>query len=327
MIARWFWREWRTPSMLIVWLALTLSVACVLALGMLSDRMEKGLNQQSRDFLAGDRVLRAARPVDERWLSQAAADGLTFSRQLTFMTMTFAGDAAPPARVKAADGNYPLYGALLTRPANLRPAAEEVLVAPLLLALLGLKMGDSMEVGDATLRVADEVLREPDSGFNPFQTAPGIIIDTADVEKTGAVQPGGRVTWRYMFAGGPEPLQRFEDWLTPQLKADQRWYSRDESSGALNRSMERSQYFLLLSALLTLIVVGVGGDGGDGPLLPQPRRAGGGAENPGRRPAFVVKAHHRPVDGAAGILGHQRRRYRPGVRGIADKTSGAGVAG
>lgn len=55
-----------------------------------------------------------------------------------------------------------------------------------------------------------------------------------------------------MFAGGPEPLQRFEDWLTPQLKADQRWYSRDESRGALNRSMERSQYFLLLSALLTL---------------------------------------------------------------------------
>lgn len=254
MIARWFWREWRTPSMLIVWLALTLSVACVLALGTLSDRMEKGLNQQSRDFLAGDRVLRAARPVDERWLSQAAADGLTFSRQLTFMTMTFAGDAAQLARVKAADGNYPLYGALLTRPANLRPAAGEVLVAPRLLALLGLKMGDSLEVGDATLRVAGEVLREPDSGFNPFQTAPGIIINTADVEKTGAVQPGGRVTWRYMFAGGPEPLQRFEDWLTPQLKADQRWYSRDESSGALNRSMERSQYFLLLSALLTLLL-------------------------------------------------------------------------
>lgn len=248
MIARWFWREWRTPSMLIVWLALTLSVACVLALGNLSDRMEKGLNQQSREFLAADRVLRAARPVDERWLSQAKADGLTLSRQLTFMTMTFAGDAAQLARVKAADGNYPLYGELITRPANLRPAAGEAL------ALLGLKTGDSLEVGDATLRVAGEVLREPDSGFNPFQTAPGIIINTADVEKTGAVKPGGRVTWRYLFAGEPEELQRFSNWLTPQLKADQRWNGPEESSGALNRSMERSQYFLLLSALLTLLL-------------------------------------------------------------------------
>lgn len=28
MIARWFWREWRSPSLLIVWLALSLAVAC-----------------------------------------------------------------------------------------------------------------------------------------------------------------------------------------------------------------------------------------------------------------------------------------------------------
>ncbi|WP_250998004.1 hypothetical protein, partial [Escherichia coli] len=25
MIARWFWREWRSPSLLIVWLALSLA--------------------------------------------------------------------------------------------------------------------------------------------------------------------------------------------------------------------------------------------------------------------------------------------------------------
>ena len=56
MIARWFWREWRSPSLLIVWLALSLAVACVLALGSVSDRMEKGLSQQSREFMAGDRA-------------------------------------------------------------------------------------------------------------------------------------------------------------------------------------------------------------------------------------------------------------------------------
>lgn len=57
MIARWFWREWRSPSLIIVWLALSLAVACVLALGSISDRMEKGLSQQSREFMAGDRTL------------------------------------------------------------------------------------------------------------------------------------------------------------------------------------------------------------------------------------------------------------------------------
>lgn len=86
MIWRWFWREWRAPSLLIVWLALTLAVACVLALGTISDRMEKGLSQQSRDFLAGDRVLRAAHPVPEAWLQEAKQQGLAVSRQLSFLT-------------------------------------------------------------------------------------------------------------------------------------------------------------------------------------------------------------------------------------------------
>ena len=77
MIWRWFWREWRSPSLLIVWLALTLAVACVLALGSISDRMEKGLSQQSRDFMAGDRTLRSSAPAPEAWLNKARDEGLS----------------------------------------------------------------------------------------------------------------------------------------------------------------------------------------------------------------------------------------------------------
>ncbi|WP_213993384.1 putative ABC transporter permease subunit YbbP [Sodalis sp. dw_96] len=254
MIGRWFWREWRSPSLLIVALALTLSVACVLALGNISDRMQKGIGQQSREFLAADRVLRSARPVDESWLQQAAADGLVLSRQISFMTMTFAGDNAQLADVKATDERYPLYGRLVTRPASLQARPGTVLVAPRLLALLALNVGDMLAVGDATLRISGEVVQEPDSGFNPFQTAPAIIINGADVAKTGAVQPGGRVTWRYMFAGTSQQLQTFEAYLLPKLGADQRWYSMDDSNGALNASIQRSHSFLVLSALLTLML-------------------------------------------------------------------------
>ncbi|HEJ9058929.1 TPA: ABC transporter permease [Serratia fonticola] len=254
MIWRWFWREWRSPSLLIVWLALTLSVACVLALGSISDRMDKGLSQQSRDFIAGDRVLRTARPVPEGWLLDAQQQGLKVSRQLSFTTMTYAGDRPLLANVKATDAAYPLYGQLETLPANLKPVPGSVLVAPRLLALLDIKVGDNLDVGDTTLRIAGEVVQEPDSGFNPFQTAPGIIINLADVDKTGAVQPGSRLTYRYMFAGAPTDIQRYEERLKPQLKPDQRWYGLEESGSALGKSLQRSQQFLLLSALLTLLL-------------------------------------------------------------------------
>ncbi|MEB7500664.1 ABC transporter permease [Leclercia pneumoniae] len=254
MITRWFWREWRSPSLLIVWMALSLAVACVLALGSVSDRMEKGLSQQSREFMAGDRALRSSREVPQAWLDEARRQGVKVSEQLSFQTMTFAADTPQLASVKAVDDRYPMYGELQTQPPGMKPAAGTVLLAPRLMALLNLKAGDSIDVGDATLRIAGEVVQEPDSGFNPFQMAPRLLMNTADVEKTGAVQPGSRVTWRYKFAGTPAQLESYEKWLLPQLKPEHRWYGLEQDEGALGKSLERSQQFLLLSALLTLLL-------------------------------------------------------------------------
>ncbi len=254
MIWRWFWREWKSPSLLIVWLALTLAVACVLALGSLSDRMEKGLTQQSRDYMAGDRTLQSSREVPQAWLDEARRNGLQVGRQLTFMTMTFAGETPQLASVKAVDDLYPLFGELTTEPAGLKPAAGTVLASPRLLALLNLKSGVDLDVGDTTLHIAGEVIQEPDAGFNPFQTAPRLLMNLADVPKTGAVQPGSRLTWRYKFAGTPEQLARYDRYITAQIKPDQRWISVDNSEDALGKSMQRAQQFLLLSALLTLML-------------------------------------------------------------------------
>ncbi|WP_033788849.1 putative ABC transporter permease subunit YbbP [Pantoea septica] len=254
MIWRWFWREWRSPSLLIVWMALTLSVACVLALGAIGDRMEKGLSQQSRDFMAGDRTLRSSAAVPDAWLAKAREEGLSVSGQLSFMTMTFAGETPQLAAVKAVDNRYPMFGELQTDPAGLKPTPGTALAAPRLMALLNLKVGDRLDVGDASLRIVGEVIQEPDGGFNPFQMAPRLLINLEDAQKTGAIQPGSRLTWRYKFAGEPQQLARYDRWIQPQLKADQRWISVENSEDALGRSMQRAQQFLLLSALLTLML-------------------------------------------------------------------------
>ncbi len=254
MIARWFWREWRSPSLLIVWMALSLAVACVLALGNISDRMEKGLSQQSRDFMAGDRALRSSREVPQAWLDEARKRGLKVGTQISFATMTFAGDTPQLANVKAVDDIYPMYGKLETRPAGIKPQPGSVLLAPRLMALLKLKTGDEIDVGDARLRIAGEVIQEPDAGFNPFQMAPRLLMNVADVPKTGAVQPGSRVTWRIKFGGTASQLAAYEKWLLPQLKPEHKWYGLEQDEGALGKSLERSQQFLLLSALLTLLL-------------------------------------------------------------------------
>ncbi|KLN96517.1 putative ABC transporter permease subunit YbbP [Moellerella wisconsensis] len=258
MIWRWFWREWKTPSLLIVWLALTLAVACVLALGRISDRIENSMSYQSRELLAGDLVLRSSHPIDETWLQQAKEDGLTVSRQLSFSTMTYGSsalDAVPQlALVKAVDHAYPLYGDLITDPPGLRPQKGQVLVAPRLLDLLEVKVGDTIDVGDSALVISGVLLQEPDSGFNPFQIAPKVLIDWQDALATGAIQTGSRLTYRDMFAGPTASIDAFEARYNPELRSDQRWYTLNQDSGAVAKTFQRAQQFLLLSVLLTLLL-------------------------------------------------------------------------
>ncbi len=69
-----------------------------------------------------------------------------------------------------------------------------------------------------------------------FQMAPRLMMNMADVAKTGAVQPGSRVAWRYKFAGDAEQLANYEQWLLPKLGPEHRWIGLDQDDSALGKS-------------------------------------------------------------------------------------------
>jgi predicted lysophospholipase L1 biosynthesis ABC-type transport system permease subunit len=74
MIARWFWREWRSPSLLIVWLALSLAVACVLALAASATAWKKGSASRAGSlWRATGRCKARARPPG--WIDEARKQG------------------------------------------------------------------------------------------------------------------------------------------------------------------------------------------------------------------------------------------------------------
>ena len=101
--------------------------------------------------------------------------------------MVFANDVPQLVYVKAADDAYPLYGELETDPPGLKPARGDSDRAASGRAALG-KTGTDAGSGDTDLKIAGFLIQEPDSGFNPFQMAPRVLINLQDVEATGAVQ-------------------------------------------------------------------------------------------------------------------------------------------
>ena len=122
------------------------------------------------------------------------------------------------------------------------------------MALLNLKTGDTIDVGDAALRIAGEVIQEPDSGFNPFQIAPRLMMNLADVDKTEPCSRGVGSPGVINSAAARTELDGYEEMVvTPSQNLNNAGTVWNRTK-ALGRSIERSQQFLLLSALLALLL-------------------------------------------------------------------------
>ncbi|BDC81097.1 ABC transporter permease [Aeromonas hydrophila] len=234
-------------------LALALSVACVLSVALVADRLDAGLKASGRDFIGADRVLRSATPAPAAWLEQAAKAGLAVQTTVSFNSMLFHGDALQLASIRAVPEDFPFYGKLELSPQR-APAPGEIWLSARVMQLLAAKPGDELEVGNTVLKVAGVLGQEPDQGFSPFLLAPRALIHSADVEATGALLPGSRQQWRYLFKGTREQVADYERWLKPRLKAGQKLIKPDDQGSQVGRSLANAERFFRLASLAGVLL-------------------------------------------------------------------------
>ncbi|WP_330543665.1 FtsX-like permease family protein [Aeromonas hydrophila] len=234
-------------------LALALSVACVLSVALVADRLDAGLKASGRDFIGADRVLRSATPAPAAWLEQAAKTGLAVQTTVSFNSMLFHGDALQLASIRAVPEDFPFYGKLELSPQR-APAPGEIWLSARVMQLLAAKPGDALEVGNTVLKVAGVLGQEPDQGFSPFLLAPRALIHSADVEATGALLPGSRQQWRYLFKGSREQVAEYERWLKPKLKAGQKLIKPDDQGSQVGRSLANAERFFRLASLAGVLL-------------------------------------------------------------------------
>lgn len=234
-------------------LALALSVACVLSVALVADRLDAGLKASGRDFIGADRALRSATPAPAGWLKQAEKAGLSVQTTVSFNSMLFHGDALQLASIRAVPSDFPFYGKLELSPQR-APAPGEIWLSARVMQLLEAKIGDELEVGNTLLKVAGELGQEPDQGFSPFLLAPRALIHSADIEATGALLPGSRQQWRYLFKGAREDVASYERWLRPKLKAGQKLIKPDDQGSQVGRSLANAERFFRLASLAGVLL-------------------------------------------------------------------------
>ncbi|MAD74777.1 MAG: ABC transporter permease [Rheinheimera sp.] len=257
---RLFWRELKRGELWVIAFALFLAVGSVVSLSGITQSVKSALQQRSAQFTAADRVLGSSQPFDDTLFAVAGELNVATARQMQFDSMLFAGEQMQLATIKAVSDTYPLRGDLvLHRSASITsgPAGQlapgEVWFEARLLDLLQVNPGDTVELGEARLVVGGVIVNEPDAPLSVFGGSPRVIMHLADVPNTNIVQPGSRISYRYLFAGSTSALDELAEQLQPMLSVHQRWRNLDRES-AIGSALERAERFLLLAGLLGIVL-------------------------------------------------------------------------
>lgn len=258
-------------------ICLWLGVGSIAAVQSLSDGMLGSLRHDSRYILGGDMSLRKLyQGANAQQLAAMRAAGVT-SAVIDMRAMARRSDDAQAAMVelKAVDAFYPLYGAV-----DVVDAANTTITTPLqdlltgstqphalaekeLLTQLGISLGDTVKVGDASFVIAGLIAREPDRMSTARYTlAPRLMISTANFAATGLSALGNQLTYSYRLLM-PQLTSRND--LTAAEKQFEKtlgegWKARSYYNAApgIKRSIDQMTQFLTLIGLATLLIGGVG---------------------------------------------------------------------
>jgi putative ABC transport system permease protein len=270
------WRDLRAGELRLLFVAVALAVAALTAVGFFADRLERGLARDARQLLGGDAIVASDQVTPSAFETEAKRRLLSVATTTSFPSMARAQDAQGGATrlvaIKAVSEAYPLRGRLLLKrepggkalDAAGAPELGSVWVDEALLSALQLKMGDSLLLGDATLKIAQIIVSEPDRGAGFMSFAPRVMMTHTDLASTGLVQPASRVTYRLSIAS---PVSRDADvreyvrWAETQIEQQAlrgvRVESMDSGRPEMRQTLDRATLFLNLVALLAALLAAV----------------------------------------------------------------------
>src|SRR3990172_950796 len=258
-------RDWRAGELTVLLLALLVAVASVTSVAFFTDRARLGLQRQANELLAADLAVVSNRPLDIALDAQAQRLGLATARTLGFVSMVLAGGRTQLIEVKAVAPGYPLRGRLRTAAAPFErgvvtediPARGAAWLDSRLLSILGLSVGDRINLGDTRLRVARVLTAEPDRGGEVFSIGPRLLMNLADVAATGLIQTGSRVQYRLLLAGPQDGIEAFRARLKPRLDETLQVQDVRQARPEMHDALGRAERFLGLAALVSVILAGI----------------------------------------------------------------------
>ena len=262
---RMLWRDWRGGELRILAVALIIAVTAVSAVGFFIDRVDRGIQRQAAELIAADLVVSAAKPVSPVVAADAKDLGLQTANIIQFRSIAIAGEKPQLVEVKAVSDGYPFRGELHIADAPFTqdrvtkelPASHHVWVEPRLLQMLGLKVGDRLQLDEISFTISQLLTYEPDRGGDMFSVAPRVMINLDDIAATRLIAQGALVNYRLLIDGEQAVVEQFRKDFKARKLVDEKILSVREARPELRVALERAQQFLGLASIISVLLAGV----------------------------------------------------------------------
>jgi putative ABC transport system permease protein len=256
-------------------MSVAIGVAALTGVRGFSSSFRGALLMRARSIMAGDlaaRMFQQPTPDQQKELDDIAATGVEITPVTELVSMASSSKTMDPLLIslKAVDpSKYPFYGTVDLEPKTSLSSVlgdDDVVVADDLLIRLHMKVGDTLNIGNATYRIASVVTNEPDRLSGSFAAGPRVLISRKGLDASGLLAPGSHSGQRFLFKvpapknGAPisekavaDLKDRLEKLLPEAQVTDYR-----ETNPALTQGLDRATSLLSLMSLVALVLGAIG---------------------------------------------------------------------
>jgi putative ABC transport system permease protein len=267
----WVWRmAWRdarhnTARLFLFTASLITGIAAVVAIGSLNYSLQGDLDRNAKELLGADLVASSNKKFEP--LILAAFDSTRLEQasetEMASMVMFMNNRQSRLVRLVALEGPFPFYGEITTLPEDSYARMKSGRFAMLdesLASQYEVSSDDSIKVGNIMFRVAGVVRKFPGSSGILTTFTPSVYISRTELDSTGLVQFGSRVTYRRFFKTSDESVsEAVEKKLRPLLRKYGHWLETVEGRREdLGEDFQSVYRFFSLLAFVALILGCIG---------------------------------------------------------------------
>jgi len=268
MAAREMRASWK--RLLFFFICIAIGVGAIVALRSVIQSVRTTFAGEARSLISADAVINSNQPLKPELVAQIEARlkaaGAVSTRSAELATMTRPADRpdgrARMVELRAVESAFPYYGEMKLEGQSYSHELLRnfgVLVRPELLAQLDVKIGDLLSIGSQRFTIRGVIESEPGRRLGAFSIGPRVFVDLADLEKTGLLAFGSRVSWQRLIKVSDAGFDPLVAGLREEVADDfARVRSYKSTEDSMGDDFALAENYLSLVGLVIVILGGIG---------------------------------------------------------------------